>query len=57
VILRIIVESFAKWRSAADVEARLVFDAGGRRPTAEPVPADISGKLALPRAPQVSRVD
>jgi radical SAM superfamily enzyme YgiQ (UPF0313 family) len=57
VILRIIVESFAKWRSAAEVEARLVFDAGGRRPTAEPVPADISGKLALPRAPQVSRVD
>jgi radical SAM superfamily enzyme YgiQ (UPF0313 family) len=36
VILRIFVESFRKWSDAAEVEARLVFDAGGRRPSPQP---------------------
>ena len=47
VILRIFVESFTKWRSAAEVEARLVFDAGGRGPSPEPVPGIVRETSAI----------
>jgi len=35
VILRIIVESFTKWRGSAEAEVRLDFDTGARRPSSE----------------------
>src|SRR3984957_17661945 len=47
VILRIFVESFRKWRDTAEVEARLVFDAGGRRPTVEPAPISATETSAV----------
>jgi hypothetical protein len=42
VILRIVVESFAKWRSSAEVKARLDFDGGARTPSTVPGPGGAS---------------
>ena len=36
VIVRIIVESFTKWRGSAAAEVCLDFDTGARRPSSEP---------------------
>jgi len=47
VILRIVVESFAKWRNSAEVEARLDFDGGARRPSTEPVQGSVRETSAL----------
>jgi radical SAM superfamily enzyme YgiQ (UPF0313 family) len=42
VILRIVVESFTKWRGSADAEVHLNFDTGARRPSSEWIHASVA---------------